>query len=352
MAATRSTSRAAPARSRSSSARTSASIGLAACVACDASRPTRPCRSVLTSTYLRISCCCYLQSYRARGPHGFLYVSLLLDRPGAVGLPGFHVLTYLPFSMARLSRPPRRRHRLADRHPLGLPRPRLRLVCLDRQHVHRPRCLCVRPAPSHRLRHPERQTKPADESYRSLRSLALTERWFFGLLPDPKLRLHVSKVREAGPDLISSAPALTHVPPFRRSTWPSTGPTLSRTTRRATLTSHASTCALTSMRPLLRTPPRLIRVARPHLLACSAFELYTPAPHDTMTWSQVRDMISRQSDAFDFFGYVAMYFECVVEPRAVPTLTHARGRIALTDHRAFAAGGATRTSSSGPRTAR
>lgn len=48
-----------------------------------------------------------------------------------------------------------------------------------------------------------------------------------------------------------------------------------------------------------------------HALKCSAFELYTPAPHETMTWSQVRDMISRQSDAFDFFGYVAMYFECV-----------------------------------------
>lgn len=28
-----------------------------------------------------------------------------------------------------------------------------------------------------------------------------------------------------------------------------------------------------------------------------------------MTWSQIRSMISRQSDAFDFFGYVAMYFE-------------------------------------------
>lgn len=43
-----------------------------------------------------------------------------------------------------------------------------------------------------------------------------------------------------------------------------------------------------------------------------AFELYTPAPHDTMTWSQIRSMISRQSDAFDFFGYVAMYFELVL----------------------------------------
>lgn len=26
-------------------------------------------------------------------------------------------------------------------------------------------------------------------------ALALTEKWFFGLLPDPKLRLHISKVR-------------------------------------------------------------------------------------------------------------------------------------------------------------